>query len=53
MMPSEEPEDEQLEVEAQERASDEGMLPPDEEPGTRGDLGRDGADVSGTVPGDD
>jgi hypothetical protein len=67
-----EPDDEELDAEAEERAADEGMPPPDEAPETSGELesqklddgrlpshsrndelGTDGADISGPVPGDD
>jgi hypothetical protein len=60
-----EPDDDQLDAQAKERASDEGMPAPDqarkapgefELPSRRGnddELGTDGADISGPVAGDD
>jgi hypothetical protein len=64
-MPTEERDDEQLETEAEERAADEGMLAPEEDSETWGELestklddddeelGTDGKDISGPVAGDD
>ena len=56
--------DEGLDAEAGERAADEGMLAPEEDPDTWGELesekldgdtatGAESADISGAVPGDD